>query len=330
MSGLLALADAESRRFGLCVARGRATAADAAALVDEMLALAVDVAIVRVDATDDAAAQAFAAHGLSPLHADGLVTWGIDLAPDALAPAAVAVGTLRDARSDDAAAIERLVATVFRDYPNHYRANPWFDPAGALAGYAEWALAHIGRADRTCWVHEVEGRVVGLACAALDAASGVASGNLHGVDPAHARRGIYRAMIRATLAHYAAQGARSFSIATQVGNLAVQRAWAGLGLSPRRCEQTFHLSLLFGHALAAPAVAGAPGDAARALLDGHVRACGDAALANARVHVRTGAVAAATLRSARIARRDGRVAATTLAQDGAGRVVGWAASDPIP
>lgn len=330
MSDLLIVADAESRRFGLCVARGRATAADAPTLVDEMLALAVDVAIVRVDATDDAAAQAFAAHGLSPLHADCLVTWGTDLGAGAPTLALAPGGALRDAQPDDAAAIEGLVAAVFGDYPNHYRANPWFDPAGAAAGYAEWALAHIGRAERTCWVHEVDGRIVGLACAALDSAGAVATGNLHGVHPAFARRGIYRAMIQATLAHYAEHGARSFSIATQAGNLAVQRAWAGLGLLPRRCEQTFHLSTLFGRALAAPALDVPPDDAARVLLDGHARACGGAALANARIHLRADAGRATTLRSARVARRDGRSAATTLAQDGAGRVIGWMASDPIP
>lgn len=331
MSGGLHLADAETRRFGLRVARGGdAAGADALALADALVAQRIDVAILRLDAAECGAATRLAGCGLVPLHADTLSTWSIDLAQVREPRPLAGGGALRTATTADGEAIGRLVRRVFADYPNHYRANPLFDPAAAIEGYLEWALAHVGADDRTGWVHADGGVVAGLACASHDAGMGVASGNLHGVDPGHARRGIYAAMIAATLAHYAALGLRSFTIATQAGNLAVQRVWARLGLRPLRIEHTWHVNALAGRALAGEGVAVDTGlDAGEALRRAHAAAFGDAALSRLQLAVVRPGVALHRVATASAPRQAGGRQCSTLGLDADGRLVGWAVTDRI-
>lgn len=329
MSDALRLADAETRRFGLRIARGGATAAaDPLALLDAMLAQRIDIAILRVDAADPGAVARLARTGLAPLHADTLSTWGHDLARAPAPRLLPGGGALRAATASDAEAIARLVRRVFADYPNHYRANPLLDPVAAVEGYVEWALSHVDAADRCGWVHVDGDTVAGLACAAHEA--GAASGNLHGVDPAHGRRGIYVAMIEATIAHFAALGLRELRISTQAGNLAVQRVWARLGLRPVRAEHTCHLSPMVGLALAEAGVAADPAHAVHdALVRAHAAAFGDAALSDLHLRVvRTDATADRIHRAA-ARRHDGGRRCTTLALDRDRRIAGWAVTDRI-
>jgi dTDP-4-amino-4,6-dideoxy-D-galactose acyltransferase len=334
MNAMFRAAAAESRRFGFDVVRAEVLAgARLDGLLDALLAARADVAIVRVEEPCEVGHALPGIDAVPALLADGLSTWSCPLAKVA-APARFAddPSLARAARPSDGAAIDDLVARVFADYPNHYRSNPLFEPAGAVAGYAEWARAHVDRDDRTCWVAEHDGRIVALACASHDAAAGKASGNLHGVDPEFTGRGLYTRLITATLRHYAALELREFNIATQAGNLAVQRVWSRLGLAPSRSEHTFHLLPLFGRAFAAAPQALPTDDApASALFRAHILAFGADAASGLRLHLRDAATSAVVeARSANAPRRDGGAACTTLAFDRHGDVAGWAISTRVP
>lgn len=334
MSAALRAADAESRRFGLNVLRAEVPAGVGIAdLPDALLAARADVAIVRVAAAPGAAAALPGIDSLPVLLADGLSTWSCPLERvDAPALFVDDPALARAATPPDGPGIDALVARVFADHPSHYRANPLFATDATRAGYAEWARAHIGRADRTCWVRASAGALVALACASHDAATGIATGNLHGVDPDHAGRGVYTRLIQATLRHYAALGLREFRIATQSGNFAVQRVWTRLGLVPAGSEITLHVVPLFGRALEAPLRGpGAGAASVEGLLAAHRAAFGDGAGTDVRVLVRGAPETPriAGYRSAAVARRDGGSACTTLAQCADGRVAGWAMSPRV-
>lgn len=331
MSVLLGPSSSESARFGLRIARGEVGSdGNIDDLARALWRDGVDIGIVRVDARLPASARDFAAQGLPVLHADSLQTWTVPLTQTDAALFRPSDG-LRAATQADAEAIGRLIDGSFAAYRSHYAANPLLGAKGGLEGYAEWALSHIGRTDRTCWLQEVDAVAAGLACAGHDDRSGVASGNLHAVHPDFAGRGIYTRLIETTLRHYAALGLRDFTIATQSDNLAVQRVWTRLGLVPARCQHTYHVSPLFGQALAAPERPGEPGRSLReALLQRHAHSLGAGATSDMLLHLpATSTTLQAGFRSAMIARHDGGHAGTTLALAGNGELLGWAISQHI-
>jgi RimJ/RimL family protein N-acetyltransferase len=334
MNATLRAADAETRRFGLNVLRANLAADERFdGLLDALLEARADVAIVRLAADPCAAAALPGMESVPSVLADGLSTWAFALERvEAPAHFVDDVALARAATPADGPAIDALVARVFADHPSHYRANPLFAADGTVAGYAEWARAHVGRADRTCWVQTSGGEIVALACASHDGATGVASGNLHGIDPRHAGRGLYTRLIQATLRHYAALGLREFRIATQSTNFAVQRVWTRLGLRPVGSEVTVHLMPLFGRALDAPLCdpqAGAAIDAG--MLAAHRAAFGESATCEVRLFVRgtPGGARVAGHRSVAVERHDGARACTTLAQCVDGHVAGWAMSPRV-
>ena len=243
---LLKPAELESARFGLNVARGTLDAIDAGAIARELIEGRVDVAILRVPARPDNGVAELHAVGLAPIHADTLVTYACDLTAYAPQPLHNPTLAIRDAGPDDVAGITDLVQIVFAEYPSHYVANPLLPRAGMVAGYVEWALSHMGAADRTCWVASVDGRIAGLACSAFDARMGVCQGVLHGVSPDFARHRIYTDLIRHTQRTFRDRGLSKLEISTQVGNLRVQRVWVKEGFTFETAVDTFHLNPLFG------------------------------------------------------------------------------------
>jgi hypothetical protein len=255
---MLNRADRESARFGLNVARASLDGIDARALARELIESRVDVAILRTPARPETGVAALDAFGLSPIHADSLVTYTCDLAaydPQALANPSL---DIRPAGRDDTQGITELVEVVFAEYPTHYRANPLLPREDIVAGFGEWALGHIGADERTCWVARVDGRIAGLACSAFDNRTGVCQGVLHGVSPDFARQRIYTDLIRYTQRYFRQHGLSKLEISTQVSNLRVQRVWVREGFSFESVVDTFHVNALFG------ALAGSPSFTVRA------------------------------------------------------------------
>ena len=249
---MLTRAELESARFGLNVARATIDEIDAGALARELMKDRVDIAILRIPARSDPGIAALQALGLSPIHADTLVTYSCDLARHAAQALFNPSLQIRSAEHDDAPGITELVQTVFAEYPNHYRANPLLPREDIVAGYCEWALSHIGADNRTCWVACVESRIAGLACSAFDSRTGICQGVLHAVSPDFARNRIYTDLIRFTQNTFRERGFSALEISTQVGNLRVQRVWVREGFTLGSAMDTYHINALFGATAASP------------------------------------------------------------------------------
>lgn len=249
---MLTPAKLESARFGFNVARASIDEIDAGALARQLIRSRVDVAILRLPARPNPSIASLHALGLSPIHADTLVTYSCDLARHPSQALFNPSLQIRSAEHDDVSGITELVQTVFAEYPNHYRANPLLPRADIVAGYCEWALSHIGADNRTCWVTCVEGRVAGLACSAFDSRAGTCQGELHGVLPDFARNRIYTDLIRFTQNYFRERGFSTLKISTQVGNLRVQRVWVKEGFAFESAQDTYHINALFGALASSP------------------------------------------------------------------------------
>src|SRR5262245_62131156 len=242
---MLTRADRESARFGLNVARASVDEVDAGALATELIRDRVDIAILRTPAGTARGVDALRALGFSPIHGDTLVTYSCDLAGYTPQPLSNPALDIRPAGRDDVPGITALVEAVFAEYPNHYRANPLLVREDVVAGYREWALSHMGADNRSCWIAAVGGRVAGLACSAFESQTGVCVGVLHGVSPDFARNRIYSDLIRYTQSHFRERGFSRLEIATQVGNLRVQRFWVREGFVFESAVDTYHINALF-------------------------------------------------------------------------------------
>lgn len=272
---MLTPAPLESARFGLRTFRATPEEVDTSRLFDALCAEHVDLAILRVRPGAAAAVRALSRRGLAPIHADTLVAYTCDLRGIDPPPAAPDGCTIETAQEHDRDAIGALVDTVFANYPGHYAANPLLAPADVVAGYREWALAHIKGEHRCTWIARADGRVAAIACSSFDPATGHCQGVLHGVHPDFARGGIYTALIRHTQAHFRKLGCTHLGIQTQAWNLPVQRVWVREGFVLADVFETFHVNALLDfsqHAVASAelqlaAGAGAEDAIRRAMLD---------------------------------------------------------------
>ncbi len=234
----------ESKRFGLRIFRADLDSMDAAQLFAALAAHDADLAIVRLPTGVSSGIHALANHGMHALHADTLVTYECDLLRHAPAPLKAAPAAFELARPEDGAAISEMVRVVFADYPSHYAANPLLSRQGALEGYCEWALTHLDAENCLTWVMRANGKVAAFACNAFDPAARICQGVLYGVHPDFAGNGIYGDLIRHAQHHFKRLGYARMRVQTQIGNLAVQRAWIRDGFVFAKALDTFHVNAL--------------------------------------------------------------------------------------
>jgi hypothetical protein len=243
----LCLSKPETDRFGLRVYRASIDAFDADQLVAELDRERIDVAILRLPASAIGSLDDLRKRRLSPIVADTLVRYELDLR-SAKPPSYDATVTLRPATRADAELLESMTREIFSGYTSHYHANPLFAPAAILDGFAEWASSHVHTDDDSvsAWLIEADGNIAGFSCCRIDRGSGLAIGTLNGVLPRARGRGIYRGMLGAMLARFADIGMQRFAIATQEQNAAVQRVWRSNGLSLQSVSNTIHINALRG------------------------------------------------------------------------------------
>lgn len=235
---MVTLSAIDTERFGIQTARDPAfTAGGVADMLRFCRANAVRLLVARCAAEDLAAAQALEEAGGRLM--DVLVYWTRDLAR--ALPAEPGQAPVRLLRPGDVDAVRRVAAAAFRGYLGHYHADPRLDRARCDEVYASWA-------ERSCTdpaaatavlVAEHEGVVGGfltLQRHGPDEQEIV----LNGVDPALQRRGLYRSLVLAALAHARAEGARRLIVSTQLVNIGVQKTWARAGFEPLRSYCTFH------------------------------------------------------------------------------------------
>ena len=137
---------------------------------------------------------------------------------------------------NDAERLASLVRDVFAHYPNHYAANPLLSDELSLDGYVEWALR---TSERTGYLVLRDDDDVGFAV--IDWSVEVPDVRLAGVVPAHQGAGRYRDVVAGMMERAVDAGRSGLEISTQVGNIAPQRTWAGLGWRPTRAYDTTHL-----------------------------------------------------------------------------------------
>lgn len=243
----LAFSPTESARFGLRIFRANLEQVDACALRAELERVRADVAILRIPAHALALVHELGETGLQPVIADTLVHYSVALDRNAASSLCNPSLRLKLARDGDADAIATMARIIFANYVSHYHANPLFDANAIADGYAEWAARCVPQNDEgySASIIELAGTAVGFSCIRICAATQQAHGVLNGVMPAARRSGVYRDMLRATLAQLTGAGIARFLISTQVHNVVVQRVWADEGLRLERAENTVHLSPLF-------------------------------------------------------------------------------------
>jgi ribosomal protein S18 acetylase RimI-like enzyme len=230
----------ESARFGLRMGRvvvpagATCAAEDVVRLVE---AADLDVTVVRYPADRLGWAASLARTGRTAFHADTLVYWAAPVGGGALATS-VSAGSARRLAADDADLLDDLVADVFADYGSHYLANPLLDPAGALAGYQEWARRSLGEPGERAVALDDGSATYGVATIEVGDEVEIL---LAGVRASHRGRGLYRHVLEAVAAEAAAEGVEQLVISTQARNIGVQRAWARHGFLPVAAIETVHL-----------------------------------------------------------------------------------------
>ena len=69
-----------------------------------------------------------------------------------------------EAEKHDSTRVAELVRRCYADYTNHYHANPCLDQARVLEGLVEFSMGFMADEERTLFVAELHGRLVGYLC----------------------------------------------------------------------------------------------------------------------------------------------------------------------
>jgi GNAT superfamily N-acetyltransferase len=275
----LMYSEAESRRFGMRVFRARLESFHADQLRTAIFGARADLVICRAPAGLLPELAGLQRLGMPVVLADTLVHYSRDLALPPPNPSGSAGVEYVEAGADAGEEVSGLVRRIFTGYLNHYAANPLLEPGSVLEGYVEWATGFLAAAPkRRMWLALRSGKPIALAACQYEADT--AEGVLFGVVPEAVGAGVYRNLIRFTLADATARGLRTMGTSTQVHNFAVQKVWASEGFVMRAAEVTFHVNALLSssHPAAATVEATVEGDGISGLVERHVRRVVDARL----------------------------------------------------
>lgn len=245
---------AESRRFGVSVARVTVLSDDAASSSDrlrEVLRTASeDVLVVRYPAAELGLGAVVATSGRDVIPAGALTYWGA-LAADVVArpvdqPEPVDVVSVSEwvHAGPDGGVVEDVVDVVvaesFAGYGNHYVANPLLDHVAALAGYQEWARLTVSAHPDDVLLLRRGAQVIGVATCHVSPESDRLEVLLAGLVPSAQGQGLYALLLAACAEHASYRGKAELIISTQVHNVRVQRTWARAGLLPFGAVETVH------------------------------------------------------------------------------------------
>ena len=233
----------ESRRFGLSISRGVcAERFSANEIVAQIYRERIDIAILRIPASNAAAAAAFESYGIPSLTADTLVYYDLDLSRIEPTPLRNSDLVFERLESSNVDALDNLVEKTFSGYRNHYSANPLLN-AGLLPGYMEWARSFAGLdPERFGWLVSRGGRPVAFAACSRSGSEG--EGVLYGVSPVASGGGVYGDLIRFTQRALKDAGCSAMKESTQVQNFAVQKVWSREGFVMKEAFTTVHLNAL--------------------------------------------------------------------------------------
>lgn len=229
----------EEERFGIRTARSElASAADLASIFEFCRTNQVQLLIARCPVNELPTVQAMEQQGF--LLMDTLLYYERDLITAPLTIRNPEIG-IRPAQSSDIQQITTVASLSFQNYGGHYHADSRLNRTQCDAAYVSWAVGCCHNkelADRVL-VAEVNGSVVGfgaLKCTAPD----IADGRLYGVTPSVRGRGVYRALMQASLEWAKAQECMQMRYSTQITNIAAQMVCTQLGFAVSHAYYTFH------------------------------------------------------------------------------------------
>ena len=181
--------------------------------------------------------------GVPYLIADTLVYYQIDLntyKPREFKNSGIRVVEYSPAHFTD---LDDLIAQIFRDYKNHYSANPLLQ-CDLVEIYQEWARACVTDADknRIGWLVQLTDQFVGFATCAYE--TNEAEIILNGIIPSVSGRGVYGDLVRYILSRFKKMGCSCLKTSTQAKNYAVQKVWSREGLGMQQAFFTIHLNSL--------------------------------------------------------------------------------------
>jgi hypothetical protein len=235
----------ETDQFGCTI--DRITIGPGPVDVDHLLAviqdLSADVLVIRYDAARLELPSTFARSHRAVVPAGTLTYWDQPVSvtePPKRSNIEVLRADTRDLETVTAL-VREIVRTSFRDYGNHYTANPLLDPSAALAGYEDWAVRSLSDNPGNVLVMTDRDQPIGLATLEPSADAGHLEILLAGLVPAAQGKRLYGALLDACERVAASCGSERMVISTQVHNVRVQRAWARHGLRPFAAIETVHL-----------------------------------------------------------------------------------------
>lgn len=234
-------AELESRRFRQKVQRFWFDRVDHSAIEDIRLADA-DLAIIRIPSSELGKISRFSFSGATPLVTDTLVYYGCQLADVPILQARNPGLDFVRLKPDHRRELEHLVRAAFRDYKNHYTANPYLPPEAALEGYVEWGASFLEESSsKLSWIVFDDG--VPVAFANCVATGEVLEIVLNGVHPDASGAGIYGDLITHVQSYGRENGYKRIVVSTQIENRPVQRAWVRRGFQLQWSLNTIHLNL---------------------------------------------------------------------------------------
>lgn len=196
----------------------------------------VDLLVARCPAQDVRAVQAMVDAGFRFM--DGEVHYRGPVESGGLAGPAPA--SVRPLRPEERAEVVELAAMCFKDFMGHYHADARLDPEQCDEVYRSWAdRCCTGEAADVVVVVPLEGTIAGFS--AFRAVSDGEGQLVLGAVASWANgRGLYGQMTLSGAGWCRQRELQTLLAITQLGNLASQRTWAGLGMKPAAAAYTFH------------------------------------------------------------------------------------------
>lgn len=237
--------ESEARRFGFSVVRATVPLNDTDS--DGDVAVAVqsarsELVIVRFDERRKELGRLLQEIGDAEcIHADTLVYYVWNLHRLVLTPRP---SSLKISQSTSFADVAGVLQESFKDYRNHYSANPRIATSVTVAAYEEWAKSLIQSDTSRAFIARKpsNGEVVGFVLLALAEDERMAEVALNAVHPDAQRGGVYSALMLAAAEYLVTLGSvERLFISTQRENQAVIAAWQKLGLEPFLTLETYHV-----------------------------------------------------------------------------------------
>jgi len=145
---------------------------------------------------------------------------------------------------DNKVELQNLVPIIFKEYKNHYFANPILENKLISEGYIEWAQNYCSdeHDDKISWLIYKEQELIGFATCSFSTSEKVCEGVLYGVHPNFAGGGIYTDIIRFTQNYFKKLGFEKMIVSTQLQNYAVQKVWQRENFLINKAFYTYHLN----------------------------------------------------------------------------------------